>query len=309
MNRFTRIKFRLAERERVLGVGICLKNGKDDVAFCFLLRNGKYSRQPTSNAVIFYRGPYNLDGDQVNLALRKSTSQSSATGLNTIMEPGDSKFAVDGNTIQIFNNEAWQYNSVTRTEAEIRPWWEVDLAGDKQIRRIVIYKREDIYEDNLKDFTIYIFNADGITTAIKNYNGTAPPISSFDFDGVNGRRVKIELNGSIPRVLCLTEVEVYGSEFEFDIPIGQLFSLPHTEFREIAFIQDRSESMTDNANLDIESSSISNISFKKGHVNKLVSVDYESFVNFRLHADNLSHEISCFCFEPMQGAQVGYSNH
>jgi hypothetical protein len=107
--------------------------------YCIVLRGGKFSHQP--GFVIVDSGSAELDGDPLNLGLRRPTSQSSVTGQTSIKEPGYSEFAVDGNTNQVFNIEAWQYNTVTRTEPEIRPWWELDLEGDRSIRQIVIDKK------------------------------------------------------------------------------------------------------------------------------------------------------------------------
>jgi len=282
VNKFTRMQFVFTETEIVLGAGFCLfrdfgSSSIGSTTYCIVLRGGKFSHQP--GFVIVDSGSAELDGDPLNLALRRPTSQSSVTGQTSIEEPGDSEFAVDGNTNQVFNIEAWQYNTVTRTEPEIRPWWELDLEGDRSIRQIVIYKRMDVYEDDLKDFTISIFDSDGISTAVETYSGTASTISSFEFDGVIGNRIKIILNGNSPRVLCLAEVQVYGTEFQFDIPIGQLFYLPEMSFNRLAFIQDRSESVARNVDLDYESSLFKSISISEGDQSDLVSVEgYDSIV-------------------------------
>ena len=127
VNKFTRMQFVFTETEIVLGAGFCLfrdfgSSSIGSTTYCIVLRGGKFSHQP--GFVIVDSGSAELDGDPLNLALRRPTSQSSVTGQTSIEEPGDSEFAVDGNTNQVFNIEAWQYNTVTRTEPEIRPWWE-----------------------------------------------------------------------------------------------------------------------------------------------------------------------------------------
>ena len=266
VNRYTQIQFIFTQVEYVHGVGICLfqefgSSFQSDIK-CVALKGGNFPSY--QNVLIVNSGSINLDGDQLNLALRRPTSQSSTTGRNIADAPGDSNFAVDGNKNPIFNTEVWRSNTVTRTESEIRPWWVVDLEEERLIRKIVIYKRIDVYGDDLKNFMISLMDSGGNVIMEKTFSETAPPIFTFDNINVVGKSIKISLNGDDSRVLCLAEVEVYGSVFEFNLEIGQLFNLPETNFNRLAFIQDRSETIAENADLDYESSIFTNITILDG---------------------------------------------
>ncbi len=68
-----------------------------------------------------------------NVALKGKAKQSSTAFA------GDAKRAIDGNT----NGVYFEGNSVTHTNTEDSPWWEVDLTADKTIDRLVIWNRTD----------------------------------------------------------------------------------------------------------------------------------------------------------------------
>ena len=266
VNKFSRFRFSFTEIERTQGVGVCFFRDFDsflveETTYCFILRGGTLSHQ--SRYVMVSSQSTILEGRSLNLALKKPTKQSSVTGQMSAKAPGDSEFAVDGNINQIFSNDAWQFNSVTRTEAEVHPFWEVDLEEDRIIRHIVIYKRLDIYDDDLKDFTITIHDSNGTETAIETINGTADMKSTYEFDSVIGRSINIVLNGNHRRILCLAEVQIYGSLFEFDVPIGKLFNLPQSNINRIAILQDRDENSKQNFDLDHESSIFTRMSFSE----------------------------------------------
>ena len=248
------------------GVGGCLFQQFDDSLFfseankyCFLLKGGIISNPFGFNVV---SGRTELEGTPLNLALRKPTKQSSVTGTTSVDAPGDSEFAVDGNVKQILSNDAWQFNTVTRTEPEKGPYWEVDLEEDSIIRKIVIYKRVDTYQDDLEAFTITIYDSNEIVTATYTFNDIAAVISTYEFASVIGRRINITLNGNFPRVLCLAEVEVYGAVFQFDLQIGKMFNFPEMSINRLAFIQDSvEESREGNEYLDHELSIFRDMSF------------------------------------------------
>ncbi|MCX2830606.1 discoidin domain-containing protein [Microbulbifer thermotolerans] len=71
-------------------------------------------------------------GEIVNLALGKSTSQSSTD------YSGISSRAVDGDV-----RGNWSSNTITHTENEIQPWWQVDLGSVSTISTINLYNRTD----------------------------------------------------------------------------------------------------------------------------------------------------------------------
>jgi len=232
----TSIKFQLSELQKVDGLGICLYGDygtsfQENTVYCAVVSGGRLSLQ--NDNVFVVRDDDSLAGVSVNIALGKTTSQSS------IVQPGYSELAVDGNLNQIFDNEFWERNSVTHTDTQISPWWEVDLSYPTVIRRIVIYKRNEDYEDDLSDFTLRIYRADGVEADRVVFDGNAPPKQEFLFSNVIGTRIRITLNGDEKRTLCLAEVQVFVPSLQFDIPIGEILNLPaDLKVNRIAFVQD-----------------------------------------------------------------------
>jgi type IV pilus assembly protein PilY1 len=84
-----------------------------------------------------------------NYAQGKTTSQSST------INGGVSSRAVDGNT-----NGTFTANSVTHTNTEYQPWWQVDLGTAQAVRRIAIHNRTDCCEDRLTNFYIFASSSD-----------------------------------------------------------------------------------------------------------------------------------------------------
>ena len=274
-NKFTRLRFLFTEMEKVNGVGICLYEDYDSVLaqsvkYCFLLQGGNIFK--LANTRMVRRAFPELQGNAVNLALGKRADQSS------VLEPGDARFAVDGNTNPTFNIDAWQFNTVTLTGKQLNPWWEVDLGEERVIRRIVIYKRTDSYDDDLSDFTVTVRDASGSPTATETFDGVANTTVTFGFDNVIGQKVNIVLNGSSMRVLCLAEVQVFGSIFDFDVPVGEMFNLPEMSVNRLAFIQYRNG----NIDLDQESSIITDILFSDEESQNSVAVCIVFLVDPRL---------------------------
>lgn len=126
---------------------------------------------------------------------------------------GSAKLAVDGNT-----NGIWMINSVTHTAFEAQSWWQVDLGGINKITKVEIYNRTDCCSDRLRNFVIAISpnNMAGLTLAqlkadpsVKlEHVESIDESGSYHFDEVNGRYVRVQLEGS--NILSLAEVEVYG---------------------------------------------------------------------------------------------------
>ena len=263
VDRYTRFQFVLTEKEKV-HVGICLYEDYNNflvesTKYCFVLREGKLPNPISQNVNLLKSESSTLDGEAVNLAYGKYAKQSST------IAPGEASYAIDGKRDQIFSIDAWQFNTVTSTDTEIRPWWEVDLGEDYTIRSVVIYKRLDKYEDDLRDFSVSVFDSNGFVTATETFPDAADAVATIAFDGVDGRKIRVMLNGNITRLLCLAEVQVYGDVIQFDIPVGNLFNLPEMTFNTLAFVQDRNEGMESNIDLMEESSIITGLSFSKGN--------------------------------------------
>jgi hypothetical protein len=68
-----------------------------------------------------------------NVALKGTASQSSTSF------GGEARLAIDGNT----DGDYYKSKSVTHTEQEENPFWEVDLGGDLPVERVLVWNRTD----------------------------------------------------------------------------------------------------------------------------------------------------------------------
>ena len=142
-----------------------------------------------------------------NYALGKPTSQSStAFG-------GDPARAVDGNTSGVWGN-----GSVTHTNLQSRPWWQVDLLQGRYIDTINVFGRTDpCCTGRLANYWVLVsnkpFGSSELSTLLadpdisKQYvlGGSQLPVQSFSF-GVVGRYVRVQLSGE--DYLSLAEVQI-----------------------------------------------------------------------------------------------------
>jgi hypothetical protein len=241
VSKTTSIKFFLSESQKVNGFGICLYGDydttfQDSNIYCAVVKGGRLSSPENPNVIIAMKDS-SLMGIHENIALGMKTLQSS------LVQPGYSELGVDGNLDQNFDNHFWERNSVTHTDAQVSPWWEVDLADSTLIQKVVIYSRNEDYEDELSNFSLIIYQHDGVEAVRQVFVGTSPPMKEFLFNNVIGTRVRIVLNGNEKRTLCLAEVQVYGSSYQFDFPIGEILNFPaDLEVNRIAFVQDQNGS-------------------------------------------------------------------
>ncbi|WP_161634455.1 PA14 domain-containing protein, partial [Aquimarina pacifica] len=135
-----------------------------------------------------------------NLALNGAATQSSTSQAHG----GEASRAIDGNT-----NGNWSTGSVTHTESETNPWWQVDLGSNQNIGDINIFNRTDsCCMDRLTNFTVSVIDASGNITFSQSFTSYPDPSITVNADGANGSIVKIQLNGT--NVLSLAEVEVYA---------------------------------------------------------------------------------------------------
>ncbi len=81
---------------------------------------------------------------ETNHALGKPTTQTS------VVWGGDPSRAVDGNTDGNYAN-----NSVTHTQVEFEPYWQVDLGGKYMIDRLEIFNRADCCNDRLRNVLVF----------------------------------------------------------------------------------------------------------------------------------------------------------
>jgi hypothetical protein len=151
-------------------------------------------------------------GGASNLALGKPAEQSSTF-------PGyltdGAAAAVDGNTDGNFFD-----GSVTATNLDPNPWWQVDLGSSAAVSSIVIWNRTDCCGSRLNDYWVFVsdvpFGPTDTPLTLQNRAGTfsshqsaAPNPSATIAAGAQGRYVRVQLTGA--NYLSLAEVQVFGT--------------------------------------------------------------------------------------------------
>lgn len=132
-----------------------------------------------------------------NLAYGKETSQLSTAA------SGDSSRAVDGNTSGV-----WSENSVTHTEDEYRPWWQVRLGQEYAIGDITIWNRTDsCCASRLQNIDVFIYDDNGDQAYKTTITDIPYPSVTINAGGAIGSRVRVKLRDTNP--LSLAEVEVF----------------------------------------------------------------------------------------------------
>ena len=134
-----------------------------------------------------------------NIALGKRVSQSStAFG-------GDASRAVDGKTDGDFGHQ-----SVTHTNFQSKPWWQVDLDSEETIRQINIYNRTDTASERLSNFHVILLDSFGNEIDRKRISSLTDTFAQIAIDYKKARYVRIELEGN--NALSLAEVQVLRAE-------------------------------------------------------------------------------------------------
>ncbi len=145
-------------------------------------------------------------GSGVNLALNQPANQSS------IAYGGSPSRAVDGNT-----DGYWGSGSVTHTNSEYRPWWEVDLGASQNIASIKLFNRTDCCWDRLSDFYVFVSDTPFGANTDLNAMSSAANWSTHHSGGLSGNSLELNVNASGryvrvqlagTNVLNLAEVEV-----------------------------------------------------------------------------------------------------
>ncbi|XP_026990788.2 fucolectin-like [Tachysurus fulvidraco] len=144
-----------------------------------------------------------LSHQQVNVALKGIATQSSSYSSSYY-----ASLAIDGNRAS--NMDSY---SCTATNAEIGPWWRVDLLAVYDISNVIITNRADCCAERINGAEIHIGNS-----IINNGNNnprcvvipSIPAGASANYTcNMQGRYVNIIIP-SITEILTLCEVEVYG---------------------------------------------------------------------------------------------------
>jgi len=145
-----------------------------------------------------------------NLARGKAATQSS----NLFMVAGAPGLAVDGNTDgNLFDG------SVSTTNLDPNPWWQVDLGASATVSSVIVYNRTDCCGTRLSDFWVFVsntpFQANDTPTTLQSRAGTfsshqttAPNPSVTIPVNAPGRYVRVQLSSA--NYLSLAEVQVYG---------------------------------------------------------------------------------------------------
>jgi hypothetical protein len=150
-------------------------------------------------------------GTGTNVALGKTANQSSTL-------PGypsaGAAAAIDGNTDGAFFD-----GSVTATNLDTNPWWQVDLGVSTTISSITVWNRTDCCGSRLNDYWVFVsdtpFGPSDTPTTLQFRAGTwashqtsAPSPSANISAAAQGRYVRVQL--TFQNYLSLAEVQVYG---------------------------------------------------------------------------------------------------
>jgi hypothetical protein len=154
--------------------------------------------------------------DGGNLVSRyKPTSQSS--DLVYVGQPCVAEKAVDGNYNNIFGTSPDKFCS--HTNAEVNPWWQVDLQGSFDVKKVQIWNRQDCCPERLLPLQIQT-SSDGSTwNQCGTIGGTGVAGQIYPVDCVaTARYVRISLTKNTADYLTLCEVEVYANPISCRVP-------------------------------------------------------------------------------------------
>ncbi|MBC7774037.1 MAG: discoidin domain-containing protein [Phycisphaerae bacterium] len=146
-----------------------------------------------------------------NVALGKPARQSSSWDFSSANRANDGDI-----------NGRQEGGSISHTNGDNQPYWEVDLGKKYLIEKVKVYNRTDGYQERLNNFNILVTDKvkEDMTT---NYEPFAENEKKFDgpsktFNNKKiGRFVRVELNDQ--NFLHMGELQVFGSEAG-DINIG-----------------------------------------------------------------------------------------
>jgi hypothetical protein len=163
-------------------------------------------------ALVACRSGSSSSGAGADLAKGKPATQSS------ILVPGwpnaQPQNAADGNT-----NGDLSAGSVTSTNLDANPWWQVDLGNSAAIGSISIWNRTDCCADRLNDYWVFVsdtpFGPTDTPATLQSRAGTwsshqtsHPNPSTAISVNAQGRYVRVQISGT--NYLSLAEVQVFG---------------------------------------------------------------------------------------------------
>ncbi len=134
--------------------------------------------------------------NEVNLALTGIANQSSTLLDNNNPDAGNASLAIDGNTSGLFNvatGSVTHSGGVAADSDAGGPFWEVDLAGQKDIGRLHVFFRTDCCPNRNDDFTLVILDSNRQEVFRRTYAGRPPSDVAYNLaPAVNGRYVRFE---------------------------------------------------------------------------------------------------------------------
>ena len=196
-------------------------SGAGNYSFTGLASGGTYTVTPSLSGYTFTPPSQtftNLSGNQTasftatgNLASGKTATQSSTlSGFG----PAGAPNAVDGNTDGNFF-----HNSVSHTNLDANPWWQVDLGASATVTSVTVWNRTDCCGNRLSDYWVFVSNTPFLATdtpttlqaragTFSSHQTTFPNPSTTISVNAPGRYVRVQISGS--NYLSLAEVQVFG---------------------------------------------------------------------------------------------------
>jgi hypothetical protein len=145
----------------------------------------------------------------VNVALGKKASQISTATYNPPIGYAAASRAVDGNTSSYLTQ-----GSVAVTEIGQNPWWKVDLDGDYDVSRVVVYNRQDSCDVCLlKDFVVSLKNNTGFSlssTERTSFRFLNRSVRVFDWWPPRHHVRYVTISSTAFTSIGLAEVQVYS---------------------------------------------------------------------------------------------------
>ena len=136
----------------------------------------------------------------VNVAIGKTASQSSQYK-SAYHDDLKANLAIDGNLSGEFEDM-----SLSHTDNDDNPWWQVELESSETIRKIIIHSRTDCCQERLRDFRVILFQGLSEVWSFQ-MKGTPTHITTIPVNGVTANKVYVDLDGR-KDYLSLAEVEV-----------------------------------------------------------------------------------------------------
>ncbi|HEX5731197.1 MAG TPA: PKD domain-containing protein [Blastocatellia bacterium] len=165
-----------------------------------------------------------------NLALGRPATQSSNANIAN-PNPGTADRATDG----IVYGDYFAGDSVTHTNPELQPWWQVDLGSSQSINSVRLWNRTDCCGERLNNFYLFVSDNPFTSNTISGIQAQpgvdtyrpAGPVGILTAINVNrmGRYIRVQLSNATGVALSLAEVQVLGTQPAAPVPAGTNLAL------------------------------------------------------------------------------------